>query len=165
MSVSLVLILSNRLEIGSLIHQSLQLGRVADLDLRDPPLALGALVDDLGVVLQRGVALNHLARHRGQDVRGRLDRFDCSDGLAGGHFEVGAGKLDVDDVAQRFCRVIRDTDFCCEKVKRELLARTRQLRFFFYFFFLSQWVCTSAVIRQLYPFVRFSVLLRLPWTN
>lgn len=122
LSTYLVVLTTDRLLVGSLVHQGIQLSGIGDLDLSDPGLTLGALVDELSLVLEGGVALQHGARDGGQDVRGGLDGLDGTDGLAGCDLHVGAGELHVDDVAQGLGGVFGDSDLGCwgEKVLVQL---------------------------------------------
>jgi hypothetical protein len=55
--------------VGLGVQQSLQLCGVADLDLGDPGIALGALVDGLSLVVKKGVARHDLSGHRRQNIR------------------------------------------------------------------------------------------------
>lgn len=103
-------VLPNRVDVGSVIHQILQLGSIVHLDLGDPAGIFRTLVDRLGLIFQDRVALNHPSGDRRQDLRGGLDGFDSSDGLAGAHLDVGGGQLNVDDVSERLGGVFRDAD-------------------------------------------------------
>eukprot|EP00967_Tisochrysis_lutea_P045599 scaffold55338_cov32-Tisochrysis_lutea.AAC.3 len=59
-------------------HQPVDLGRVRQLDLAHPPVALGRCVDKAGLVVERVVHFRHLARDWGVHVAGRLDGLDCA---------------------------------------------------------------------------------------
>lgn len=102
------------LVVGSLIQQSIQRGRVLNLDLSDPALLLRAGVDGLGVVLQNGVTTDDGASDGGQHIGSRLDRLDSADGLTGTDLEVGLGKLNEDNVTERVSGVLGDTDLGCK---------------------------------------------------
>lgn len=106
-------LLVDGLLVGSLIQQSIQLGGVRDLDLSNPALTLGALVDGLCLVLQNRVTADNLASNWGQHVGSRLDGLDGTDGLASTNLEVGLGELDEDNVTQRVGSVVGDTDLGC----------------------------------------------------
>ncbi len=63
------------------VHQRVGLGRVARADLDHPAVAVGVLVDRLGLVAQRLVDLDDLAGQRRDDVGDGLDRLDLGVGL------------------------------------------------------------------------------------
>lgn len=96
--------------VGSLIKQGIELSSISDLNLSDPALTLGALVDGLSLILKDAVTLDNLASNGGEDIGGRLDGLDSADGLAGDDLEVGLGKLYVNDITQGVGGVFGDTD-------------------------------------------------------
>lgn len=102
-------------EVGLLAHESLELSSIADLNLSNPSVLLGAGVDSLSVVLQDGVTLDDLAGDRGEDIGSRLDGLDSTDGLTSGDLEVSLGELNEDDVTEGVGGVLGDTDFGCKR--------------------------------------------------
>src|SRR5712675_1373537 len=50
------------------VHQGGGLRRGVEADLEDPSAAVGVFVDDLGMIHERAVDLDDLARHRGVDL-------------------------------------------------------------------------------------------------
>jgi hypothetical protein len=50
------------------VHQCLDLGCIRYLEDRDPTVAVGLLVDELGALFEQLVALGHGAGHRREDV-------------------------------------------------------------------------------------------------
>lgn len=100
----------NGLLVGSFVEEGIELSNISDLDLGDPTLTLGALVDGLSLVLEDAVAGNDLTGDGGKDIGSRLDRLNGSDGLTGRDIEALLGKLDVDDITQRVGGVVSDTD-------------------------------------------------------
>jgi hypothetical protein len=94
-------ILSERL-VRLCVHQTVNLRRVGNLDLRKPAVSLGALVDGARLVLQYAVGFHNLAADGSHDIRRALDRLDGSDGLSSINLEVDGGQFDVDDVAEGF---------------------------------------------------------------
>jgi len=121
--VILLIRILRKLPIPLPIHQRIHLRRIANLNLRQPPLALGTLVDHARLVLQHTVRFDDLAADGGHDVRGGFDGFDGADGFAGGDFEVEGRELDVDDIAEGFGGVGGDADRACRA--REL-SRTAE---------------------------------------
>jgi hypothetical protein len=97
------------------IHQAVNLRRISNLNLRQPAVRFGALVDGTGLVLEHAVRFHNLAADGCHDVRSALDGLDGADGLAGVDFEVEGGQLDVDNVAEGFCCVGGDADCACGK--------------------------------------------------
>lgn len=99
--------------IGLRVQQSVQLCGVADLNLGDPGIALGALIDSLSLIVKEGVALHDRSGHRRQNVRGRLDRFHSSDRLTSSDFQARLGELDEDDIAKRLSSVRGNSNLGC----------------------------------------------------
>lgn len=102
-------------EVGLLAQESLDLSSIANLNLSNPSILLGAGVDGLGVVLQNGVTLDDLAGDGGEDIGSRLDGLDSTDGLTGGDLEVGLWELNEDDVTEGVGGVFGDTDLGCKR--------------------------------------------------
>lgn len=48
--------------VSSLIKEGIELSCISNLDLSDPTLTLGALVDSLGFVVKKAVTANNLTR-------------------------------------------------------------------------------------------------------
>jgi len=86
------------------------LPRVSDPDLHHPAVAVGILVDELGVVGEPLVDFDELSRERRVDVRHRLDRLDLGVGLILGELRADRGSIEVDDVAERVLRVPGDAE-------------------------------------------------------
>lgn len=107
------LLLINGGLVGGLIKQAIGLGGIADLNLSDPGITLGALVDELRFIFKDSIWLHNLARDGGEDVRGRLDRFHGTHGLAGAHFETGLGELNEHNITKGICSVLCDADLSC----------------------------------------------------
>lgn len=101
--------------VGSLIKQRIKLSNISDLNLSNPALTLGTLVDGLSLILEDAVCLDDLAGDRGEDVGSRFDGLDSADGLAGDDLEVDLGKLNVDDITQGVGGVVGDTDLGCRE--------------------------------------------------
>ena len=97
-------------KVGLLVHERLDLGSIADLDLGNPSILLGAGVDGLSVVLQNGVALDDLAGDGGENIGSRLDGLDSTDRLTSGDLEVRLGELNEDDVTEGVGGVLGNTD-------------------------------------------------------
>ena len=104
------LLLTNGLLVGLSIKQVVKLCGVCDLDLSNPGITLGALVDELGIVLQDCVTLDHRAGDRTVDVGSRLDRLHSSNGFAGGDLGVDLRKLNEHNVSQGLGGVLCDSD-------------------------------------------------------
>lgn len=64
-----------------LVHEREELRVLVGLDLGEPAVLLGRLVQERRLVAERLVDLDNLARQRGVDVRRGLDRLDGADGL------------------------------------------------------------------------------------
>lgn len=102
----------------SRVQQTLQLGGIVNLKLRDPSRALRILVDSLGLVIQECIPLHDFSTHGREHIRGRLDRLHSPNGLACADFRVCSGKFDKDDITQRVSSVIRDSNLgCMSRVK------------------------------------------------
>lgn len=82
-----------------LAHQ-LAFRLAANLNLRNPAVALGILVQSTGLLLQLAVDLSDSAANGAEDVGCRLDRLYSANGITGGSFEADLGQLDVDDIAE-----------------------------------------------------------------
>lgn len=104
----------NTLQIRLLIHQRLQFTGIINLNLRNPPITLGTLVNGLGLITQHRITINHFPGDGRQHIGSRFYGFDGADGLAGCDFEVGGGEFDVDDVTEGFGGVFGYAD-CCWK--------------------------------------------------
>jgi hypothetical protein len=96
--------------VGSLIKKGIELSNISDLDLSNPTIFLGALVDSLSLVFEDIVTSNDLTGDRREDIGSRLDGLDSTDGLTGSNLETFLGKLDVDDITQGVGSVVGDTD-------------------------------------------------------
>lgn len=55
------LMILNTFQISLLIQQSVQLARIIDLNLSNPALTLGTLIDYLGLIAQDGIAIHNLS--------------------------------------------------------------------------------------------------------
>src|SRR5262249_41862092 len=86
------------------------LGLARRLDNEHPSLAVGILVDGLGLLSELAVDLDDLARDRRKEVRHRLDRLDHAKILRRRHLGADLRELDEDDVAELLLRVRRDAD-------------------------------------------------------
>ena len=131
------------------IHKAVNLRRVSNLDLREPTVGLGALVDGAGLVLQHAVGLHDLSSNRCHDVGRALDGLNGANGLAGVDLEVEGGKLDVDDVTKGFGGVCGHADGAWREV-RSLRAELG---------FRSMGNTSLPVAGELDPFVVLCVLL------
>src|ERR1700674_145102 len=84
--------------VGLLVEQ---LGIVLDgAELDDPALAVGVLVDVLGMILQFLVDLRHLAPHWAVQIGGRLHRFDHAEPGARVERLANRRQLEIDDIAE-----------------------------------------------------------------
>ena len=92
------------------VHQRLGLRGVRQLDLDQPALAVGVLVDRLGLVAERLVDGDDLARQRRDHVGDRLDRLDLGVGLVLGHLRADLGRLEEHDLAERVLGVPGDPE-------------------------------------------------------
>lgn len=92
--------LLSKLPIPLPIQQPLQLLDIAQLNLRQPPVALWTLVDGARCVFQHAVGFDDLSGNGGHDVGGGFDGLDGAHGVAFGYGEVEGGELDEDDVAE-----------------------------------------------------------------
>lgn len=90
--------------------QLLQLLRIRELDLRKPALSFGRLVDRRRLILQRTVRFNNGSAHGSHNIGCGFYGFDSADGVTFGHFEVGGGKLDEDDIAEGVGGVVGNTN-------------------------------------------------------
>lgn len=108
----LLLLINGRL-VGGLIKQAIGLGGIADLNLSDPGITLGALVDELRLVFEDNIWLHDRAGDGREDVRGRLDGLHGTDGLAGAHFEAGLGELNEHNITKGLGGVFCDADLSC----------------------------------------------------
>lgn len=106
----------NGLEVGGLVQKSLNLRNIANLDLRNPSLTLGAGVDGLSVVLQDAVTTDNSASDGRENIGSRLDGLDGTDGLTSRDLEVLLGELDENDVTEGVGGVLGDTDLGCTRV-------------------------------------------------
>lgn len=105
----MILTLLSKSLVSGLVHQAVNLGLVGDLDLGQPAIALGTLVDGAGAVLEHAVGLDNGSRDGRHDVRGRLYGFDGADAVAGADFEVDGGQFYKDDVTESMGCVGGDT--------------------------------------------------------
>lgn len=69
--------------VSRLVHEREELRVLVGLDLGEPAVLLGRLVQERRLVTESLVDLDNLARQRGVDVRSGLDRLDGADGLCG----------------------------------------------------------------------------------
>src|SRR5437667_12663846 len=102
------------------------LARIGELQ-ENHPARVRILVDGLRLVLEGGVDLEHLARHRGVELRHRLDRLDRAERLA--RLQLGADfrQLDIDHVPELLLRVIGDPDLSSVPGEIDPLVLLRKL--------------------------------------
>src|SRR5207245_1669780 len=86
-------------ELGIVLHG-------AELD--DPALAVWILVDVLGVILELGIGLCHLATNRTVQVGGRLHRFDNAQPATGVELLTNGRQLEVDHITELRLGIFRD---------------------------------------------------------
>eukprot|EP01106_Pelomyxa_sp_JSP_P018300 TRINITY_DN823_c0_g1_i2.p1 TRINITY_DN823_c0_g1~~TRINITY_DN823_c0_g1_i2.p1 ORF type:complete len:161 (+),score=66.47 TRINITY_DN823_c0_g1_i2:53-535(+) len=107
-SMAMLCLLLAVLDVVLFRQQLLKLVQLRQLELGEPALALGVLVDEGGVALQLRVDLGDFTRHGRVDVANSLDALDdtCRPlGLEGG---ADGGELDENEVAEGVLRVVGD---------------------------------------------------------
>ena len=87
--------------VGVRSEEVVELGRVLDLELDEPGLALGFGVDQSGLVGELLVDLDDGPGNGGVDVGCRLDGFDGTETIALVEVVSDFGEVDEDDVPQR----------------------------------------------------------------
>src|SRR5262245_48889050 len=111
---TLLLLCSRRLFyerfVGRLVHQAVELGGIANLDLEEPGLALRILIDERRLGGGLRVDLDHLAGNGGKHIAGGLDAFHHSHRIALLGLATGLRHLHEDDVAQLRLGVLGDAD-------------------------------------------------------
>src|SRR5512140_718250 len=63
------------------VHEILEIIDIGELDPHHPAIAIGIVVNGLGIVRQDFVSLHHLAAHRRIDIGHRFDGFDRAEGV------------------------------------------------------------------------------------
>src|SRR5206468_2687306 len=92
------------------VHQVLELRLVLDLDLDQPALVVGVLVDDRGVVLEFGIDGGHRPGQRREQLRYRAYGLELTERLALLHLVTHVGELDGDDLAELGLAVFGDAE-------------------------------------------------------
>ena len=98
-----------------LLAHRLPLGLPSHTQLGDPAIALRIFVQRPWLRLQSVIDLDNSPANRREDVGGRLDRLDSTNCLARVHFEVDLWELDVDNIAEGFGSIFRDTEGTYER--------------------------------------------------
>mmetsp|Transcript_3909 Transcript_3909/g.13098 ORF Transcript_3909/g.13098 Transcript_3909/m.13098 type:complete len:291 (-) Transcript_3909:58-930(-) len=96
------------LGVRGLVHHAVELRLAGHLDLGHPALVHRGLVDHPGVVRERLVHLDHLARHGGVHVRGGLDALHDAHGILLVERLSNLWQLHVHDVAELLSGKLRD---------------------------------------------------------
>ncbi len=86
------------------VKECARLARIGQLQC-DHPVAVRVGVDDLWFLLQRGIDLNDLTRHRREEIRHRLHGFDAAEGLAGLQDRAYFRQLQIHDIAELLLRI------------------------------------------------------------
>jgi hypothetical protein len=91
-------------------HKAIELGRVLQLELEEPALAGGVLVDGSRRCLEGAVGLDHVAGYGRIDLAGRLDALDHRRLVALGDGLPDIGQFHIDHVAELLLGVVGDAD-------------------------------------------------------
>ena len=97
---SSVLVLLDKLGIGLLVHELLDVLGVLDADLEDPAIILGLAVDQGGVALNVLVVGDNFSGHGGVDVGGSLHRLNATDAVSLEEAGADLSDLQVNYVAE-----------------------------------------------------------------
>src|SRR2546426_377873 len=90
------------------VHEVLELRLVLHLDLHEPALVVGVLVDDRGVVLELGVDGRHRPGERREQLRHGAHGLELAERLALLDLVPYVGQLDGDDLAELGLAVLGD---------------------------------------------------------
>src|SRR5690606_35825991 len=105
-----VIVFLEQFGVGIRVEHLVHLVGLLDLDHVQPTVAVGVLVDRLGLVGERRVDLDHRAADRGVHIRRRLHRFDHRTGRTGLDTVADVGKFHVDQVAEQLLGVVGNAD-------------------------------------------------------
>src|SRR5215469_11828951 len=106
------------------IEQLSELRRVGEFDLDDPGF-VRCFVDLVWSGLQLFVDGCHGPTHRRKQVADSFDAFDRAERIVGGHRVAYLGHVDVNNIAQRVLRVVRNADGPDLAVERNPLVFAR----------------------------------------
>ncbi len=81
-------------------HEFIKHAQIIQLHLEKPRIALRVFIHKAGIIRQRLIHLDDLAIDRGQDIRGRLDRFDHADLIALANLCFNLWQFHKDNIAQ-----------------------------------------------------------------
>ena len=90
----------DELAVGVQIHEGVEVGGADAGGAAEPAVALGAVVDELGMGLQLGVHLADGAGDGHEHVRGGLDGLDDAERVAAGDGLADGGQLDIGELAE-----------------------------------------------------------------
>src|ERR1044072_2232859 len=99
------LLLFEKRLVGGHVEEPVGLGRIAEPDLDEPPLAVRVVVDLLRLIEDDLVHLDDLTRERGDEIGDGLHRFDLAVAFVGGDRRPLLGRLEMDELAERVLRV------------------------------------------------------------
>ena len=96
--------------VGGGIHQGIQFCLVGEFHLDNPTGAERILIDELRLVFESFVHLDHGAADWSDEVAGSFNAFHSAEFLACGYFVVFFGHININHVAESVLSVVADAD-------------------------------------------------------